>query len=430
MKKIFIAVIVILAGVMLIAPKLIGSTVEEERKQILSELNKADGISITTKEYIGSWFGAKVSSELTVNLEEEGLADLVLTLDEDLTFGPIVMTKQGWFLALGYSQLRFSVASADVDSDILTLINEKIHLGALLDFNSNVTTFINTDKFNYEGQGSSLSSEPLAAKFALIDNKKIKGDFSWGGIELNELGKRFVIGKVDMSTEQQVVSGDYLKGTAILSGDAKFNVEKINMYSQDNHIFSLNDTEIASSVSVNNDLLALNLKYHAKDISASGQFYEKPSMEIEFANVDIKALQELNTLMANLSNDQVNNTNSDEILKVLSGVVEQMLAKEPTLKVTDLSVVAEEGKVNTALNLAINKDLIDTNNLNSMSFVMALEGDAKGKAPLGLLAKFGLSPMVDAFVQQGYLTKQENDIHFTATYIQNALTLNGKSFQL
>lgn len=429
MKKIFIAVIVILAALMLIAPKFIGSTVAQEREQILAELNKTDGISITTTEYTSSWFGAKVNSELTVNLEEEGLAELTLALDEDITFGPVVITDQGWFLALGYSQLSFSLSSADVDNEILTLINEKIHLGALLDFNSDVTTFINTDKFSYEDQGNSIVSAPSAAQFSLIDNKKIKGNFSWGGLELDELGERFVIGKVAMSTEQQVVSGDYLKGTAILKGDTKVTVEKMNMYSQDNHIFSLNDTELTSEVSVDNDLLALNLKYHAKDVSASGQFYEKPSMEVELANVDINAIQELKTAMANLSASEPNNTNSEEILTVLSGVVEKILAKDPTLKVTDLSVVAEEGKVATAVNLAINKDLIDINNLNSMSFIMALEGDATGKAPLGLLTKFGVSPMVDAFVQQGYLTKQDNDISFAAKYIQNELTLNGKPFQ-
>lgn len=429
MKKLFIAVLVILTALILIAPKFIGSAVENERDLLLTEFNKTDGINITTKKYNNSWFGAEVSSELTINLEDEGLAELTLQLEEDLSFGPLLITEQGFLIGLGYSELSFKLASADVDSDVIALINEKIHLGALLDFDNNITSFINTDKFSYEEEGSSLVSLPASAKFTLIDNKRLSGDFYWGGLELDELGERLAIGKVVMSTKQEVVSGDYLQGTAILTGEAKFNVEKVNVHIQDEHIFSLNHTELTSEVSVDNDLLALNVKYHAKDISASGQYFEKPNLEIELAKVDFNALQELNNVLSDLSSDTTTD-NSEEVLQVLTNVAEKVLAKDPTLKVTDLSVVSEEGKVETAMNFAINKDLVDTKNLNSMSLVMALEADAKGKAPIAFLTKFGVAPMVDGFVQQGYLNKQESDISFDAKYKQGELTLNGKPLQL
>lgn len=429
MKKLIMTVVVIMAALLLVAPKLIGSTVQQERENVLVEINKTDGITLVTNEYTGGWFGADISSSLVVQLEEDGISELTLVLEEEVSFGPILFTNQGWQLGLGYSELKFKLSSVDVDSEIMALINEKIHLGALLGLNNNVTTFINTDEFSYEDQGNEIKSAPSSAKFSFIDNKKINGEFSWGGLELNELGERFVIGKVAMSTEQEVVSGDYFEGTAILSGDANISVEKINLFSQDNHVFSLNYTELTSAVSVEKDLLALNVKYHAKDVSASGQYFEKPSLEVELANVDVNALQELNTTLADLSSNQATPPNSDEILQILSDIAEKILVKNPTLKVTNLSVVAAEGEISTAMNLNLNKDLFDVNNLDSMSFFKALEADATGKAPIGFLAKFGVSPMVDGFVQQGYLTKQDNDISFDAKYIKSQLTLNGKAFQ-
>ena len=430
MKKLFIAVIIILTATLLIAPKFIGSTVEQERGQILTQLNKTAGIHITTISYEDHWFGADVSSLLTVNLEEEGLSELTLQLEEELSFGPIISNQQGLFWGLGYSVLSFKITSTDIDTEVIELINEKIHLSALLDFDSNVTTFISTDEFSYEDQGSSIVSLPSTANFTLLDNKKIKGSFSWGGLELNELGDRFIVGKIAMSTEQEVVSGDYFKGTAILIGDAKVTIEKINMFEQEKHSFSLNYTELASTVSINNDALELNIKYHAKDLSASGQYYEKPSLAVELSNVDLNALKELNSTMANLSSPVASNDNTEELLQVLSKVTAKLLAKDPTLKVTDLSVVSEYGKISTIMNFMINKDLIDTNNLQPMSFILALEAEATGKAPIGFLTKLGVLPMIDGFVQQGYLTKQENDISFDAKYQRNELTLNNKPFQL
>ncbi len=429
MKNLFIAMVLVLAS-LLVAPKFIGSMVESEREKVLVELNKTEGISLTTREYHNNWFGAEVTSELILTLEEDGLADITLLLEEDVSYGPVIITKQGWHLGLGYSAIKFKFSAIEVDEKIIKEINEKIHIGSLLSFNKDVITFINTDEMSYQDEESTITSAAASGQFTLINNEQIIGDFSWGGLEVEELGERFVIGKVVMSTEQKVVSGDYLQGTAILTGEATFDVENIDVYSQSSHVFSLNDAGLTTLVSLNNDLLALTLKYHAKGISASGQNFEKPNLEVVLANIDIHALQELNTSMASLSSNTSGQDNSAEALQALSAVAEKILAKEPNLKITDLSVVTEEGKIASEFTLTINKDLFDISNLNTMALIMALEADAKGKAPMAFLTKLGMAPMVDNFVEQGYLNKQGNDISFEAKYVQSQLTVNGKSFQL
>ena len=431
MKKLSIAIALLLAS-LLIAPKFIGSVVESEREKVLVELNNTDGITLTTSQYTSGWFGAEVTSELTFSLDDAGLADVTIFLEEQLSFGPVIITEQDWHLGLGYSAVKFKFSAAEVDDEIIDLINENIHLGALLSFNKNVTTFIKTDEMSYQDGETVIVSAPAEAEFSLINNEKIIGDFSWGGLEIKGQGERFVIGTVAMSTEQKVVSGDYLQGTAILTGDAIFNVANIDMYEQNSHVFSLNEAGLTSVVSLDDELLALKLKYHAKEISASGQSFEQPNLEVVLANIDINALQELNKLSAELSIDVAGQEYSAELLAALSEVAEQILAKEPKLTVTDLSVVTEQGKIASEFALNINKDLFDFNsvNSNSMALVMALEADAKGSVPMEFLTQFGIAPMVDNFVAQGYLTKQDNDVSFVAKYVESQLTINGKAFQL
>jgi uncharacterized protein YdgA (DUF945 family) len=429
MKNLVIVVGLILAS-LLIAPKFIGSMVENDREKLLVKLNEVDGFTLITNQYHTAWFGADVTSELTFSLEQDGLADITLLLEEELTFGPIIITSQGWHLGLGYSAVKFKFSAGEVDEAIIKLINEKIHLGALLSFNNELTSFIKTDEISYQDGDTSLVSAPASAQFTLTDDTSLAGQFSWGGLELKELGERFVIGKVIMSTQQKVVSGDYLQGTAILTGDASFNVEKMDMYSQASHVFSLADAGLTTAVSLDNDLLALTLSYYAKSISASGQNFEKPNLDIVLANIDIHALQELNTMIASMSVNGLDTASSEEIVQALSAVAEKVLANNPSLKVTDLSIVTDEGKIASELNFTINKDLFDMSNVNSMAFFMALEADAKGKAPIAFLTKLGVAPMVNSFVEQGYLSEQDDDISFKATYIENQLTVNGKAFQL
>jgi len=429
MKKISIATVLTLAS-LLVAPKFIGSVVEGEREKVLAELNETDGITLTTREYNNGWFGAEVSSEISLDLEGTDLAGISISLEEKLSFGPIIMTKQGWHLGLGYSAMKFKFSSPDVDEEIINLINENLHLGALLGFNKDVTTFIHTDEINYEGNGTTLVSAPASAQFSLINNEHITGNFSWAGLEVQALNDRFVIGKVKMSTEQRVVSGDYLKGTAILTGDATFTVENIDMYKQSNHVFSLTDAGLTSVVSMDNDLLALAIKYHAEEVSASGQRFSQPNLEVELSNIDVQALQELNNNMADLSTTSSGQDNSEELLAALSAVADKLLAKEPSLKVSNLSVVTKQGQIASEFTLTINKDRFDVNNLNTMALIMALEADAKGNAPMDYLTQLGMAPMVDNFVAQGYLTKQDNEVSFVAKYVESQLTVNGKAFQL
>lgn len=429
MKNLSIAIFLMLS-ILLISPKFIGSMVESERQKVLEKLNETDGISLTTNQYTNGWFGADVTSELTVALDDDSLADITLLLEEKLSFGPIIITEQGVHLGLGYSAIKFTFSAIEVDEKIIKLINEKLHLGALLSFNKEVTTFIKTDKMSYQDSEIAIVSAPASAQITLINNEHIIGDFSWGGLEFKESGERFVIGKVGMSTEQKVVSGNYLQGTAILTGNATVDIENIDMYSQKSHDFSLSNAGLATEVSLDNDLLALTLRYHAKEVSASGQNFEKPNLEVVLANIDIHAVQDLNTVIANLPLNASGKDNTTEISQALSAVVEKILAKEPNLKVTDLSVVTEQGKIVSEFTLHINKDLVDTTNLNSMALVMALEGDAKGKAPIAFLTKLGVGSMVDNLIDQGYLSKQDNDISFKANYVQSQLTVNGKTLQL
>jgi uncharacterized protein YdgA (DUF945 family) len=429
MKKLLITLILIVTSLVII-PKFIGSIAENERKRVLEELNEIDGITLTTSQYTGGWFGADVVSEMNLSLKGKDMTNVSITLEESLSFGPVIITNKNWYLGLGYSTIKLKLSAIELDEGIVKTLNEKLNVGMLLDFNKDVTTFINIDKINYQDADTVITSEPASAQFTLSSNKHVVGSFSCGEITIETEDERFVMDAVDMSTNQKITSSGDIAGTTILTGNTTFNVAKINFYKNKSNVFSVEKTSLSSEVSLDNDLLSLVLNYNAKEIATSGQSFNKLNADVLLTNIDIQALQKSNTTLANLPVNTSGQGSSEDILQALSLIADKIFAKDPNLKISDLSVVTEEGKIESEFTFHINKDLLDTTNINVMTLVAALEAEAKGKVPMAFLSKLGMAPMVDNLVEQGYLSHKDNEISVEAKYVNSKLTFNGKAFQL
>ncbi len=427
MKKLltFITITLILV---VVSPKIIGVKVAEERDKLIAQLNSAKGISVKSTRYVASWFGAESTAEITLDLAQQGLDDVTVNIDEQLSFGPIIVTKGDWYLAFGYSEVKLRSSSALADDEVMTFINEKVQLSTLLTFTNDLVAQVKTDEITFEDGGTQFKAHPAVGEFSVINNKDFSAELNWAGLVLKSNEGQLTIGPVIADTQQSVVSGNYLQGTAILSGDAKFLVESIEFNDiAENNPFSLQKLLFTSSVSVNDELLRLELAHHAEEIVALGQTFKQPNLDITLADIDINALQELNTLLANIPMEATAQGFSAEITQQISVLAEKFIAKDPSLQITDVSVVSDSGKIESQLTLRIDKQLFDNQNL--MSVVPALNADANGNAPLAFFTQFGVTPMINNLVEQGYLIKQDNILSFVATYSQAQLSLNGKAVQ-
>ena len=146
-------------------------------------------------------------------------------------------------------------------------------------------------------------------------------------------------------------------------------------------------------------------------------------------NLDFVALQSLNDTLTTVSEKLSERETNAILLKALSEVIDRLLAKQPKLTITELSLVTEQGKVNSDFVFSVDEDRFDSANLNAMSLMQALDAEANADIPLALVAKQDVTAMVDNFVRQGYLQKNDNTIVVAAEYKNSQLTLNGKRFQ-
>lgn len=433
MKKLLIVVIVFIV-ILGVSPKFIGSMVAQERENKITQLNDVDGFDVRNISYTPSWFGAQSSLEVTLQIAEEGLGEITVVVDEDISFGPLIFAQNGWYFALGHSVISFRssddvVDGEIVDDEVIAFINKNIHTSATYTFSNNVVANINTDKFDFEDGETKLSAQPASGQFSLINKKDIVGELNWGGLDLKSSEGHLIIGAVSMDTQQSIVSGDYLQGTAIMSGDAKFLVESVHISDISNkEVFTLSQLLLTTSVTIEDELLALSLNYGAENIITMGKTFTKPNLEVVFDNLDLTVIQELNVLVANMPSDSTEQDVSAALSTAIPEFADKLLAKDPTLKITDLSLISEQGKIASELTVRIDKDRFDSQNL--MSVMSALVADASGSAPFAFFTQFGLTPMIDGLVEQGYIIKKAEELSFMANYSEAKLVVNGKSIQL
>ncbi len=427
MKKLFIAILLLITA-SLIAPKFIGGVVETEYKSVLDKIAENPAITINTSTFIRSWFGGKVTTDITILLHDDEIDDIKLVVEDNLSFGPVIFTDRGVKFALSYSQANINVKKLLLDEEIADFINDKVQVTGLLTFSKDVVSTIVIDKISKEVDGNKIVSSPALGEFVLADNKRVYGEFNWDGLTATTSEESFAIGKTSFTLDQTLIAGDYYQGNAISTGDFNFAIASISANdATGNEVLLLKKLIIGAMSSVENDLMKIAVNYRAQEMKSAGQHLKNANLELVFNRIDINVMQKVNTLLASVSADGEDTLNESSMKKI-SPLVTELLASDPILEIKDLSVETPEGKIESALSMTIDKQIFDANNL--MSIMAAVKADANGNAPMPFFAKLGLAPMVDMYVEQGLLLKKEQELSFKASFAQGQLNVNGNVIPL
>ena len=427
MKKLIITLLVLIT-VGLIAPKFIGSVVETEHQAGVDKLNENPAITINSTTFTSDWFGGKATTEMTILLQDDEIEDITIIVEENLSFGPVIFTDEGLEFALSYSQANINFKELLIDEEIETFINNKIHLSGLLTFSKSIVSKIVIDEVSKEVDGNKVASTKAVGYFTLEDNNRLYGDFNWAGLTATTSDESFTIGKIQFSLDQALIAGDYYQGNAISTGDFDFSISSIAAKdTTGNTVFTLDNLLIKAMSAVSNDLMTITMNYSADKVESAGQKLENANLDVVFNGLNIKVMQEINTLMAELSAVD-EEMFSPENMQKLSLLTAKLLEDDPVVEIKDFSVQTPEGKIESSMQVSVDKKLFDTTNI--MSIIPAIKADANGKAPMPFFAKLGLAPMVDMYVQQGFIVQKEEELSFKVNFTQGQLNVNGNVIQL
>jgi hypothetical protein len=428
MKKLLISLL-ILTIVGLISPKFIGSIVEEEHQSAVKKLNENPAITIKSMAFNRGWFDGTAVTEMTILLQDDGIEDMTIVFEEKLSFGPIIFTEKGVELALGLSQATLNFKNFIIDEEVETFINDKIHLSGLLTFSKKLVSKIVIDEISKEIDGNKVASAKAIGNFTLENNNRFYGDFDWAGLTATKNDESFVIGNVQLSLDQTISAGDYYHGNASSIGDFDFSVASIEAKdAATNKAFTLDKMLVnAKSEVSSNDLMTITMNYSAEKVESAAQKLTNANLDVKFNGLNINVMQEINKLTTSLQ------TNSEELfnpqnMQKLSVLTSKLLAHDPVIEIKDLSVQTPDGEIKSSMQVSVDNKLFDTTNI--MSIIPALKADAMGKAPLPFFVKLGLAPMIDMYVEQGFIIQQEEELTFKVNFAQGQLNVNGNVIAL
>ncbi|MCJ8318034.1 MAG: YdgA family protein [Colwellia sp.] len=428
MKKTLIA-LGIVVGAALVLPKIVGSIVETEHQAMLADMSDNDTVSVTSKSFTANWFGGSAVTEMTVHLQDVQMPDVTFKIEEQLLFGPVIFADDGLHFALSHSTATINFKELGLDEEIVDFINDKIKITGLLTFSKDVVSRIDIAEMSKEVDGNNIVFHAASGEISIANKTHLTGDFKWGGMEVNSSDAHVVVGPVTMDIDQEVIRGDYYSGDAISIGDANFVMSSLKINDETgNEVVNVKNVLMNAVSSVNDDLMKVNFTYHIDEINSMGQRFEHANLSFVFDNLDVDVMTELNTAFTELSTAGSDDAFSEQNIQKLTVIGAKLLEKNPIIKITDLSVETPEGKVVSDLQVSMDKDKFDA--ANFMTAMMALKAKAKANAPEALFAKFGLTPMIDMYVEQGFLVRADDKLSFDVSFSQGQLQVNGKIIPL
>lgn len=427
MKKLFILILVLITAC-LVAPTFIGSTVETEHQSGINKLNENPAININSTVFTRQWFTGKALTEMTILLQEEGIEDITIIVEENLSFGPIIFTDDSVEFALSHSQADINFKEFIIDEEIENFINDKVHLSALLTFSKNIVSKVVIDEISKEVDGNKVTSAQALGHFTLENNNRVYGNFSWAGLTATTSEENFTLGEVKFSLDQTLIAGDYYQGNAISTGNFDFSMSSIVAKDATNNaVFSLDNLLIKAITTVNDDLMKIAMNYSVDKVETAGQALANGNLDVVFNGLNITVMQEINAFLAELPTDG-EEVFTPDIMQDLSALTAKLLTDDPAFEIKDFSVETPTGKIESSMQVSIDNKLFDTTNI--MSIIPAIKADANGKAPMTFFVNLGLAPMVDMYVQQGLVVQKEEELSFKVNFTQGQLNVNGQVIPL
>ncbi|XQW85532.1 DUF945 family protein [Thalassotalea piscium] len=417
----------------LIGPKVVGTIVEKEYNTIASRMDENPSIEITERTFESNWFTGQAMTKIKIKGAGPAADDFQLVVTEQLTFGPIIFADNSIKFALAHSDadLNLDISTANQEeqeklTNFTDKLNENLSISSVISYGLNYTTMLKMAEMTIDEDGTELNIGAIDSEFTLKDEKYMDGYLNWSGLALKAPDVNVDVSGLDATFEQEIISGNVYAGNSLAVGD--FTMLMKSIIAQDksgNETFRIENLTLSADSKIEDELMNIGVNYGADSFKGAGQSLEKLNLDISFNKLDPKVLVELNEWVTKMSQEP---DNAEKYIQQLTATASKLLEKDPEINIDDFSVITPEGEIKSDLQFTIDNTLFDQS--NPMSIMAAMKADAKGMGPLAFFQKLGLEPMINMYVDQGFIVKEADKLSFAAQFEQGKLTLNGKVMAL
>ena len=431
MKKLVVVIGVVCAG--LIAPKVIGTIVENKYDSIASRFVDHPSLEITQRSFSTDWFSGQSITKMKFKEPSAEVEGFEVTINEEFAFGPVIFADNDIHFALSHSNI-------DVDFEVLgvneteqeninafiTQLNDKLFVSSTISYGLNYKTAIKMDATSFEEDGEQINLGAMDSEFTVTDEKYIDGYLNWTGLDFKGPEAHVQVSALAVTFNQEMINGDIYSANALALGDFSSLIKNITAQDANgDELLNIENLVVSGSSKLKEELMKVTLHYGIEHFEGSGQILDKLNLDVSFDKLNPDVLLELNELAAKMQQEP---ENSELISQQIMSTAAQLLATNPEIKINDLSAMTPDGVIKSDLQLIIDHTLY--NQANPMSIIAALKANSKGVAPLAFFQKLGMDDVVNMYLGQGFIEKKADELSFSATFERGQLMLNGQMIAL
>jgi uncharacterized protein YdgA (DUF945 family) len=418
MKKIIIF-IVSLVFIASISPKFIGQFVEAKHQKIVEDLDK-QGVSVKSTSFTRHWFGGVATTIVAVHLNNPRIDDFELTIKEKLFFGPIIFADDGLHFGLSYSQVKLALEN---DEEANAFLNNKLHLAWLLSLGGNFENYIALDEYRLDRNYKKLVINPAKGKFILTNSEHLYGELNWQGIQLEDKQK-IIVDDLSFKIDQQLIRGSYATSDAVTVGDFALELAELTVAEPNNQsVVTLKNVKIKATAKEIADTLSIGLNYYIDTVNVAEQQFEQVNIDLQLDHLDIDTMQAISKFASTINDEKAYSQEMSNKMLTLAG---NLIAKEPVLKVKEVSVLTPQGPIVITADAQFDQAKFDQSNV-MMTTMMALKLNAQASAPVAFFAEGMKKHMADMYKQQGLIIQEGELFKSAITFAQGQLSVNGKA---
>ncbi len=396
MKRLLI-LFVVLSGILVIAPVIIGDQVETHYGQLHAQLENNPSVTITGSSYERGWFGALAKTDLTLQLPvrtaqgEVSTERFDLQLVSQITHGPL-LPGGGGLAEIDTSFQGVEVLfPADYVADIRTQFN----------FSGTAVSAVTLPPAELQGgkDWPPITFGGIKGDVAFeVDLSAVRSQFTMPQLVANKAdGSKLVVGQIKLRTETKKSATGLTTGKGYLEVD-KFHIEA----PQAGFRLALADLQFEASSEEEAGSVATNVIYRFDDLEVSDDRYGPAEFKLELSQLPSDALLKMQQGL-----EAVNAQTLDEaqrgmaVMSVLMGHAPALLTKDPKLAIKKLYIMTPDGEVSGDLTLqAVDLKWVELANPSTM--IEKLVGEASLQLPETLLLK-----LIEQQAKQQYLAIQQ-----------------------
>lgn len=431
MKKLIAFLIFVV--ILVTAPLFIGMQAETKIRAMYATMADYPGYELTFTEYHKGWFSSEATVQISLTLPAEygvALDTLTMNVKQHIQHGPILWQTEGLGIGLVDIDLDFTVPN-----ELLPLLPSDLNIqkgtfliGSRMAFNSDLTSTITLQPFVIDIDNAQINVKAGEITSLITANGVLTSQGFWQGINVIEDDVSVLeINDMTFSGQQEIIRGELFSPTSLAVGNVQLNIDNAKVLgATPEQKLSVKDVNVIAKSSEDSGLLLIDILFNAQQIEVIGEQFSDFNYQLSVDNINIETFRELQTILL-AAQELPEQERLNEIVKI-QGLLPDLLAAEPVIKVKQLAVKSSDGDLHSDLTIAFNKDLFDQN--NPMSMFMVIDATAKGSAPFNFFKRIGKQQEVDLLMEQNVLVHEQDTLSFSFTFKNGQALLNGQPVPL